>query len=133
MKFSLPIKIALFIATTGLFCLNSQADVHWAHKPRPVVHKFTGDETVWFLSKIYYGNSHKFDQILLTNGLSDPSKIKEGQWLIIHEPKYNPNKKGQKEKMLNRYVQLYQHRAAVLASKIQKPTSNRMPASVVNK
>ena len=97
--------------------LPSFADVNWAHGKRPVVHQFTGDETVWFLSKVYYGNSKKFERILLANALTDPHKIPNNTWLLIPSPKFSPWKKAGREKHSMRYTELYQVRAAVLAAK----------------
>lgn len=143
------IKVTLFFVfmVVSFFSGVAHADVQWAQGPRPVMHQFVGDETVWFLSSVYYGSAKKYERILMANGIQKPEKIKNGQWLIIPNARFSPWKKGGVEKQTQRYTQLYQDRAAVFAAralikdqseivaKVHEPESKkeaRAPASVTH-
>jgi len=116
----------LLIFSTLFFTGKAFSDVNWTRGERPVVHKFSGDETLWFVAQLYYIKGENFKKLMLSNGIQDPNKVADGTYLYIPDPVHNPFKKNLSE----RYSMLHEVREQKLAA-VEKTSSTRSIASVV--
>lgn len=79
------------------------------------VHEFKKDETLWFISHVYYGTGKNYPRLMEANGLANPEAVKIGQNLKVPGPtKYSPEK--DKDQFMERYEMLFKERAEKLAA-----------------
>jgi hypothetical protein len=77
------------------------------------VHEFQAGESLWFIAGVYYAKGSKFTQIVEANKLQGTGGLKEGQKLVIPDPKWCNTDAGFKA----RYQAKWDEREKVLAAK----------------
>jgi hypothetical protein len=107
----------VFIILT-ITCLTSlaTADVCWTKGPRPVVHQLKVDETLWFVSQLYYVQGAFYTRIMLANAITTPEDVQLGMFLYIPDPVHDPFKKN----LSARYKELDKQRRHLLVKKWQR-------------
>jgi hypothetical protein len=107
---------ALLILTITMMTSLASADVCWTEGDRPVVHQLKGDETLWFVSQLYYTHGALYTKIMLANAIRSQEDVQKGMFLYIPDPLHNPFAKN----FSARYKALYRERAILLAKQHQK-------------
>ncbi len=90
--------IRIFVLAISVFGIvfsaqMSAADVSWTQQQRPVIHKVTGDETLWFIAQVYYKKGENYKKIMAANGLKTPESVKQGAMLVIPNPLFSNHAK----------------------------------------
>lgn len=84
-----------------------------AETGRSIEHVFTGDETLWFLSQIYYGDGSQYTRIMEANHIESSEHVREGKRLVIPSPLFTPEQPG----FAVRVAHLREKRAEALAKR----------------
>lgn len=64
-----------------------------ANSEAQIIHQFKKNESIWFLAKLYYGDSNRYQKIIKNNSSLDLKNIKLNQLIKIKNPKFNPETK----------------------------------------
>ena len=102
--------------------------------PQEPEHTLKSNESLWFISNIYFQNPERYTEILEYNGIKNLKSVKVGQKFKIPEPFHSPEDPGFNE----RYQRLHKKRNERLALKKMKSNSElevslRVPAQSKNK
>lgn len=87
-----------------------------------VFHEIRNDETLWFLSEVYYGRGDQFNKIMEANHVKADTKLEKGQRILIPAPVFHP---GSKE-FEARFEKMRKAREAKLAKKINKAATQSL-------
>ncbi len=112
-------SILLLILGSFVFCASLAA--------ADSIHKVAQNETVWFLAQVYYGDGHKFTEIVFANHMKKAEDLVVGEEVVVPLPKFSNKDAGFKA----RYEKMFAARAAIqIAGKVKKgkpkePIANR--------
>lgn len=90
-----------------------------------IIHKVAPKETVWFISKLYYGDGKKFNEILFANQKKTAKDIIVGEELVVPLPKFS----NKSPDFQQRYDHLVKEREGIIGKKkvaAGQPTSEAL-------